>query len=80
MEKPKKPRSKAWKHRVKFCPKCGSTDIYWARGLAHLWSLWECKNCGYYGAFIIENGKLSGKLQEEYAKKHFAQESTRQGG
>ena len=57
------------KRRVKFCPKCGSTDISWASGLAQLWSVWECRNCGYYGAFIVEDGKLSQKLQEEYVRK-----------
>jgi predicted RNA-binding Zn-ribbon protein involved in translation (DUF1610 family) len=60
-----KPRTRG----VKFCPRCGSTDIFWAKGLAQLWSIWECKNCGYYGAFIVEDGKLSQKLQEEYVKK-----------
>jgi predicted RNA-binding Zn-ribbon protein involved in translation (DUF1610 family) len=58
------------KRGVRFCPQCGSTDIYWARGLAQLWSIWECRNCGYYGAFIVEDGRMSKKLQEEYAKKH----------
>ena len=54
----------------KMCPKCGSTDIFYARGLAQLWSIWECRHCGYYGAFIIEDGELSKKLQEEYTKKY----------
>jgi hypothetical protein len=45
-------------------------DIYWAHGLAQLWSIWECRNCGYYGAFFVEDGKLPQELQEEYAKKH----------
>ena len=58
------------KRGVRFCPQCGSTNIYWARGLAQLWSIWECRNCGYYGAFIVEDGRMSKKLQEEYAKKH----------
>ena len=57
------------KRGVRFCPRCGSTEIYWARGLPQLWSMWECRNCGYYGAFIVEDGKMSKKLQEEYAKK-----------
>jgi predicted RNA-binding Zn-ribbon protein involved in translation (DUF1610 family) len=60
-----KPRTRG----TKFCPRCGSTNIFWAKGLAQLWSIWECKNCGYYGAFIVEDGKLSQKLQEEYVKK-----------
>jgi predicted RNA-binding Zn-ribbon protein involved in translation (DUF1610 family) len=55
--------------KVKFCPRCGSAEISFASGLAYLWSIWECRNCGYYGAFIVEDGKLSQKLQEEYAKK-----------
>jgi predicted RNA-binding Zn-ribbon protein involved in translation (DUF1610 family) len=58
------------RHGVKMCPKCGSTDIFYARGLAQLWSIWECRHCGYYGAFIIEDGKLSKKLHEEYEKKY----------
>ena len=54
--------------RIKFCPKCGSTRIYWARGLPQLWSIWECKECGYQGAFIVEDGKLAEKIQERYRK------------
>jgi DNA-directed RNA polymerase subunit M len=53
---------------VKFCPKCGSTDVFWAQGLPQLWSLWQCKNCGYQGAFILEDGNLATKLQEEWKK------------
>jgi DNA-directed RNA polymerase subunit M len=63
-------KGKPRKRGVKLCPRCGSAEIFWARGLAQLWSVWECKNCGYYGAFIIEDGKISKKLQEVYAKKH----------
>ena len=55
--------------KVKFCPRCGSEEISFASGLAGLWSIWECRNCGYYGAFIVEDGKLSQKLREEYARK-----------
>lgn len=54
---------------VKFCPKCGSTNIFWASGLPQLWSLWQCRNCGYRGAFIVEDSKLAKKLREEYTKK-----------
>jgi predicted RNA-binding Zn-ribbon protein involved in translation (DUF1610 family) len=64
------PEERVRKRGVRFCPKCGSTEIYWARGLPQLWSMWECRNCGYYGAFIVEDGLLSKKIQEEYAKKH----------
>src|SRR3989304_7673625 len=35
---------------------------FWAQGLPQLWSLWQCKNCGYHGALILENGNLAAKL------------------
>jgi predicted RNA-binding Zn-ribbon protein involved in translation (DUF1610 family) len=62
-------RNKKHKFPVKFCPKCGSSDVFWAQGMPQLWSLWQCKNCGYRGAFILENGNLAEKLQEEWKKK-----------
>jgi ribosomal protein S27AE len=54
---------------LKFCPKCGSTDVFWAQGLPQLWSLWQCRNCGYRGALILENGNLAAKLREEWGKR-----------
>jgi len=62
--KPKKPA-----RRVKFCPKCGSTDVFWAQGMPQFWSLWQCRNCGYHGALILEDGNLAVKLQEEWKNK-----------
>ena len=53
-----------------FCPKCGSTNVFWASGLPQLWSVWECRNCGYRGAFIVKDGKLAEKLKEDYTKKN----------
>lgn len=44
-------------------------DIFWVSGLPQLWSLWECKVCGYRGALILEDGKLAEKLQKEWKKK-----------
>ena len=57
------------KKRVKFCPKCGSTDIQWASGLPQLWSIWECRDCGYRGAFIVEDGRLAEKIREKFLKR-----------
>jgi len=54
--------------KLKFCPKCGSSDIFWASGLPQLWSIWECKECGYRGALIIEDSKLATKIRENYLK------------
>ena len=55
---------------LKFCPKCGSTDVFWAQGLPQLWSLWQCRNCGYYGSVILEDGKLATILQEKWREKN----------
>jgi transposase-like protein len=54
--------------RTKYCPTCGSTNIFWASGLPQLWSLWECKKCGYRGALVVEDGDLGAKLREEWKK------------
>ncbi|MEM2146060.1 MAG: hypothetical protein QW279_11915 [Candidatus Jordarchaeaceae archaeon] len=49
------------------CPKCGSPNIKWV--LPQDWSKWTCKDCGYIGALVIENGKIAEKLREDYLKK-----------
>jgi predicted RNA-binding Zn-ribbon protein involved in translation (DUF1610 family) len=67
--KTSKPRQAALMKGVKFCPKCGSINIFWASGLPQLWSIWECRNCGYRGALILEDSKLAEKLRDDYAKK-----------
>jgi len=35
---------------------------------AQFWSLWQCRNCGYHGVLILEDGNLATKLQEEWKK------------
>jgi len=50
----------------KFCPKCGSTNVNFL--VFYRPSVWRCLNCGYEGAFIVEDSKLAEKLQEEYQK------------
>ena len=29
------------KRAIKYCPKCGSTDVFWAQGMPQFWSLWQ---------------------------------------
>ena len=41
--------------KVKKCPKCGSEDI--STYLGGQTGQYECKNCGYLGAMIIEEEK-----------------------
>lgn len=65
-----KPERKPAKRGVTFCPRCGSTNVFWALGLPQLWSIWECRYCGYRGAFILRDGKLAKKLRTDYEKKN----------
>ena len=55
--------------RVKFCPKCGSTNIFWAHGLPQLWSIWECRECFYRGPIVLEDGALAAILRKEWKEK-----------
>jgi predicted RNA-binding Zn-ribbon protein involved in translation (DUF1610 family) len=64
----KKERKKLFS--VKFCPKCGSSDVFWAQGMPQFWSMWDCRNCGYHGPVILEDGDLAEKLQEEWKTKN----------
>jgi len=52
--------------RIKYCPKCGSTNINFA--VFYRPSIWKCLDCGYEGAFIIEDSKLAEKMQERHRK------------
>ena len=49
---------------VKFCPRCGSKEIGWP--LPHDRQKWECKECGYVGAFIIEDGEMAEAIRKDY--------------
>jgi hypothetical protein len=51
---------------VKFCPRCGSHNIKCF--LPQDASRWECKDCGYIGPLIIEDGIIADKIREEYQK------------
>ncbi len=51
---------------MKFCPNCGSKNIDWV--LPQTWSKYECKDCGYVGVFIIDDGKIAEEIKKEYLK------------
>jgi ribosomal protein L37AE/L43A len=68
VRKPKNERASP--HRAQnACPKCGSTKVFWASGLPQIWSVWECRNCGYRGAFMIRNGELAKRIRTDYPKR-----------
>jgi DNA-directed RNA polymerase subunit M len=50
--------------RIKFCPKCGSTNINSL--IFYRPSIWKCLDCGYEGALIVEDGKVAEKIRERY--------------
>jgi len=58
---------KGKKKSVKFCPKCGSTNINFP--VFYRPSIWKCLDCGYESAFIVEDSKLAKKIKEDYLKK-----------
>jgi transcription factor S len=70
MKTPNKPDKLPKTHPIKFCPKCGSNDVFWAQGLPQLWSIWQCHNCGYRGPVILEDGEMAGKIQEKWKKQN----------
>jgi hypothetical protein len=37
--------------------------------MPQFWSLWQCRNCGYHGALILEDGNLATMLQEKWKSK-----------
>lgn len=52
---------------MKCCPKCGSTEITFPAFYRP--SIWKCLNCGYEGAFMVENSKLPEKVQGWHIEK-----------
>ena len=52
---------------TKYCPKCGSSNIDWV--LPQTWSKWRCKDCGYIGVLIIENGELAEEIRKKWKEK-----------
>ena len=60
---------------TKYCPKCGSSNVDWV--LPQTWSKWRCKDCGYIGSLIIENGELAEEIRRKWEKK---EEGARKSG
>ena len=53
---------------VKFCSRCGSSNIGWL--IPHDRQKWECKDCGYIGAFIIDDSEIADEIKKDYNKKN----------
>ncbi len=50
--------------RIKFCPKCGSTNISFP--IFYRPSIWKCLNCGYEGSLIVEDGDVAKEIRRHY--------------
>ncbi|MFQ6051194.1 MAG: hypothetical protein ACE5K4_05830 [Candidatus Hydrothermarchaeota archaeon] len=51
-----------------FCIKCGSGRLIFGV-LGTTAQIYECKDCGYRGPIIIENGELAEELRKIYEEK-----------
>jgi ribosomal protein S27E len=51
---------------AKFCPKCGSSNINVL--VFYRPSTWKCLNCGYEGAFILEDSNMAEKIRSQYSR------------
>ncbi len=56
-------RREALVKRLKYCPKCGSSNITVV--VFYRPSIWKCLNCEYEGAIVLENGSIAAKLREK---------------
>jgi ribosomal protein L37AE/L43A len=50
--------------RIKYCPKCGSDNVNCL--VFYRPSIWKCLDCGYEGAFIVEDGRLAEKIRQRH--------------
>lgn len=51
-----------------YCPRCGSARIDWI--IPQDRSKYECKNCGYVGALVIEEKVLADEIRQKFQKNH----------
>ena len=54
-------------YTMKYCPRCGSSNIGWP--LPHDRQKWECKDCGYIGPLIVEDGEIAEEIRKDYIQK-----------
>ena len=70
-DRPQKPSesetSKEERHMVRFCPRCGSTNLNPL--VFYRPSTWKCLECGYEGVFIIGDRELAEKIAAKFTKR-----------
>lgn len=48
---------------MKFCPRCGSKNLNY---MPWLGERYVCKDCGYQGALVIEDGEFAEEIRNKF--------------
>lgn len=48
---------------MKFCPRCGSKNLNYEPWLGEIY---VCRECGYQGALVVEDGEISDALKKKF--------------
>lgn len=51
-----------------YCPKCGSARITYFLGSC-AGQIYECRDCGYRGSFVIEDGRMAKETRRRWIEK-----------
>lgn len=51
-----------------YCPECGSSRLYYFLGLK-AGHIFVCKDCGYQGPVIIEDGEVAEEIRKDWIEK-----------
>lgn len=51
-----------------YCPVCGSHRLHYYLGFK-AGQMYICKDCGYRGTLVVEDGKLADKIRERWLTK-----------
>ena len=60
---------------MKICPMCGSKNLKY---MPWLGEIYECKDCGFRGSFVVEDGELVAAGRE--SEKQWVEEERRKEG
>jgi len=50
-----------------YCPRCGSDDMKWNQ--PWLGQIYDCRNCGYRGSLVVQNGELAKRLRRKWLER-----------
>nr|MCR5852997.1 hypothetical protein [Methanophagales archaeon] len=68
-------REREKREEMKICPMCGSKNLKY---MPWLGEIYECKDCGFRGSFVVEDGELVVAGRE--SEKQWVEEEKRKEG